>query len=229
MPRTTRRAWLAFSGSASAIAGLASGSAAAHDPANNAPRNWQHIPPRDLIQRRHLPNVELITHDGKKVHFYDDLVKGKIVVINFMYAHCDNVCPTMTANLARVQRLLRDRVGHDIFMYSITLKPEEDTSRVLKEYAAMHGAGPGWLFLTGKPTDIELLRRSLGFTYSDPAEDADKSNHIGMLRIGNEPMMRWSACPAQAHTEWIVTSILTEADNPLKGGVKQYGNVAPGR
>jgi protein SCO1 len=219
MPRMTRRGWLAVAGSASAVAGSASGLlAAVHDPSNNPPRGFQQIPPRELIQRRHLPNVELITQVGTKVRFYDNLVKDKMVVINFMYAHCEGLCPTITANLVRVQKILHDRIGHDIFMYSITLKPEEDTPQVLKEYADMHGAGPGWLFLTGRPDDIELLRRSLGFTNSDPIEDADKSNHIGMLRIGNEPMLRWSACPAEAHTQWIVTSILAEADNPLKGG-----------
>ncbi len=152
-----------------------------------------------------------------------------MVVINFMYAHCQGICPTMTANLVRVQKILHDRIGHDIFMYSITLKPEEDTPQVLKEYADMHGAGPGWLFLTGKPADIELLRRSLGFTSIDPDEDADKSTHIGMLRIGNEPMLRWSACPSQARAEWIATSILTEADNPLKGALKEDSMVALGK
>jgi protein SCO1/2 len=202
---------------------------AAHDPSNRPPRAFQHIPPRELIRRRHLPNVELMTQDGKRVYFYDDLVKDKIVVINFMYAHCEKLCPTMTANLVRVRKILHDRIGHDIFMYSITLKPEEDTSQVLKEYADMHGTGPGWLFLTGKPADIELLRRSLGFTTADPSEDADKSTHIGMLRIGNEPMLRWSACPAEANTQWIATSIVSEADSPLKGGSREGSTVMSGK
>jgi protein SCO1/2 len=225
MSRMTRRGWLAAAGSASAVVGSARQLLAAHDPSNRPPRAFQHIPPRELIRRRHLPNVELMTQDGKRVYFYDDLVKDKIVVINFMYAHCEKLCPTMTANLVRVRKILHDRIGHDIFMYSITLKPEEDTSQVLKEYADMHGTGPGWLFLTGKPADIELLRRSLGFTTADPSEDADKSTHIGMLRIGNEPMLRWSACPAEANTQWIATSILSEADSPLKGGSREGSTV----
>lgn len=216
MSKITRRGWLAVAGSASVVAGSARGLPAGNGLSDYPSRGFQNIPPREIIQRRHLPNVELTTQDGRKVHFYDDLVKNKMVVINFMYAHCEGICPTMTANLVRVQKILHDRIGRDIFMYSITLKPEEDTPQVLQEYARMHRTGPGWLFLTGKPADIELLRRSLGFTNIDPEEDADKSSHIGMLRIGNEPMMRWSACPAQAHTEWIATSILSEADNPRR-------------
>jgi protein SCO1 len=166
-----------------------------------------HPTPREQIAAAHFPNVTLTTQDGRKVKFYDDLIKDKIVVINFMYAECTGVCPGITANLARVQKLLRGRVGRDIFFYSITLKPELDSPQKLKEYAAMHGAGPGWLFLTGAAADIELLRRSLGFTYPDPKEDADKSNHIGNLRYGNEALMQWAACPGLVRPGYIAESI----------------------
>ena len=149
----------------------------------------------------------LSTHEGKKVRFYDDLIKDKIVVINFMYAECEGICPGITANLVKVQKALGNRVGRDIFIYSITLKPEEDTAAVLKEYAEMHGARPGWTFLTGKPDDIELLRRRLGFVDSDPEVDKDKSQHIGNVRYGNEPLQQWGACPGQANPAWIVKLI----------------------
>ena len=162
---------------------------------------------RDAIRARYFPNVVLHTHQKRKVRFYDDLIKDKIVVINFMYAKCDGVCPGITANLVRVQRLLGDRIGRDIFMYSITLKPEQDTPAVLARYADMHRVGPGWLFLTGEPDDIELLRRKLGFVDPDPTVDADKSEHIGNIRYGNEARQLWAACPGLADPEWIVESI----------------------
>ena len=163
--------------------------------------------PRDAIRRRYFPNVTLRTHDNEEVRFYDDLIRSKIVTFNFFYATCDGVCPGITANLAKVQRLLAPQVGRTIFMYSITLKPEQDTPAALREYAQMHGAKPGWTFLTGKPADIELLRRSLGFTNLDPALDKDKSQHIGNVRYGNEPLMLWAACPGLAHPSWIAESI----------------------
>src|SRR5215216_4991293 len=83
------------------------------------------VSPREKLQKRYFPNFELTTHDGRKVHFYDDLIKDKIVVLNFMYVKCEGICMPITTNLKRVQKLLGDRVGRDIFMYSITLKPEE--------------------------------------------------------------------------------------------------------
>src|SRR5215813_10354945 len=100
--------------------------------------NGNPISSREMIRARYFPNVVLTTHEGKKVRFYDDLIKDKIVTINFMYATCEGVCPGITANLVEVQELLGKRVGRDIFMYSITLKPEQDTPKVLKNYVKMH-------------------------------------------------------------------------------------------
>lgn len=162
---------------------------------------------RQRIQEFHLPNVPLVTQDGKKVHFYDDLVRDKVVTLNFFYAHCDEICPTVMANLVKVQKLLGGQVGRTVFMYSFTLKPEEDTVDVIKHYREKVGAGPGWTFLTGKTEDIEKLRKAIGFTYPDPAIDKDKTQHIGNVRYGNEPLMLWGACPGMAHASFVAESV----------------------
>ena len=52
-----------------------------------------------------FPNVTLYTHEGKAVKFYDDLIHGKVVAINMMYAECEGICPIATSNLVRVQEL----------------------------------------------------------------------------------------------------------------------------
>lgn len=163
--------------------------------------------PRERLAERSFPNVTLTTHEGRKVKFYDDLIKDKIVIINFMYVKCDGKCPGTTTNLVQVQKLLGDRIGKDIFIYSITLKPEEDTPKVLKAYAKAYKVGPGWEFLTGDPKDIELLRQKLGFIDRDPLRDANKSNHIGMLRWGNEPHTLWAGCPASLAPAKIVKEL----------------------
>ena len=152
-------------------------------------------------------NVEVKTQDGRTLRFYDDVLKGKIVLINFFFTDCDAVCPLMTENLARVQELLGDRVGKDIFMVSISLQPERDTPEVLAAYAKTYGVGPGWLFLTGKRDDIELLRHRLGFVDSDPVEDADPEQHIGTVRITNEPMHRWAMSPALVNPPALVRTV----------------------
>ena len=165
------------------------------------------ITARERIRQQHFPNVLLTTDAGKKVRFYDDLIKDKLVLINFMYVRCDGVCPGITANLVRLQKLLGSRLGRDIFMYSFTLKPEEDTPEVLRRYAEAYKVKKGWSFLTGAPADMELLRRKLGFTDPDPLIDAVKSSHIGNVRYGNEQLQRWGSCPGMSKASWIAESI----------------------
>ena len=156
-----------------------------------------------------FPNGKLTGHDGKTYKFYDDLIRGKVVSINMMYAVCSGICPVATANLLQVQKALGAKVGKDIHMYSITLLPEHDTRAVLNEYVKAHGVQPGWTFLTGAKADVELLRRKLGFAFLDPVADADKSQHTGMVRIGNEPLNRWSMAPALGKPKSIAQSILS--------------------
>ena len=202
MEAVTRRVLLMTLAGAPLMEGLAVGAQGGQSP--SAAR----LSGRERIRRHHLPNVPLTTHTGQRVRFYDDLVKDKKVIINFMYAKCDGICMPVTMNLARVQKRLGDRVGRDIFMYSITLKPAEDSAEALRQYREDHGVEGSWLFLTGTPPDLEHLRRSLGFAFNDPVEDADTSNHIGMVRYGVEPLVKWAAFAGMANPEHIVKSIL---------------------
>src|SRR5437899_10436998 len=101
----------------------------------------------------YFPNVPLITQDGTTVHFYDDLLKGKKVAINLIYTSCKDECPLETARLVQLQQLLSDRVGKDVFFYSITIDPQQDTPAVLKPYAEKFGVGPRCLFRIGKEDD----------------------------------------------------------------------------
>jgi protein SCO1/2 len=139
-------------------------------------------------------NVPLVTQDGEQVRFYDDLIKGKIVAVNFIYTSCMFTCPLETARLAQVQRILGERVGNDIFFYSISIDPDHDTPVVLKEYMQEFEVGPGWTFLTGKREDIDLLAYRLGMTddpsiTSGPGPNLD--GHTPHLLIGNERTGQW--------------------------------------
>lgn len=169
---------------------------------------------REALRKRYFPDVVLETHQGRKVRFYEDLIRGNIVTINFMYIACgDGTCPITTHNLVRVQKLLQPRVGRDIFMYSITLDPEFDTPQALRKYAGVHGVGPGWLFLRASPSDTELLRRKLGFWDRNPETDARRSEHAAMVRYGNEPRTLWSSTQAMLDPAVTAKAILW-VDNP---------------
>ncbi len=91
---------------------------------------------RESARLRYFPNLTLRTQDDKEVRFYDNLIKGKIVTINFFYAKCEDVCPIVTSNLVKVQELLGDQVGRQVFMYSKARGP-----RAAAAQARLHHSG----------------------------------------------------------------------------------------
>ena len=137
----------------------------------------------------YFPNIELTTQDGKTVHFYDDLLKDKKVVINFIYTRCGDACPLETARLAQVQRILGERMGRDIYFYSFSVDPTRDTPEELKAYAEKFHAGPGWLFLTGRKADIDVVRKKLG--QAAHAGENEITDHSTSLMIGNTATGQW--------------------------------------
>src|SRR6187549_2736208 len=124
---------------AAALPGLALGLPAAEDCAR---------PARGPDAHR-FPNHVVVTHEGFRALFYDDLLAGKTVLMHCMSLATEPTYHT-AEKLARVQRLVADRLGRDLFFYSLTVDPERDTPQALKAFAARHGAGAGWLFLTGE-------------------------------------------------------------------------------
>jgi len=163
----------------------------------------------------YFPNVTLTTQDGRAVHFYDDLLKDKVVAIDLIYTHCRYSCPLETARLAQVQRLLGDRVGKDIFFYSITLDPERDTPEVLKAYAEKFHAGPGWRFLTGKKEDVKLVSQKLGLlSASDDPAPINRDGHTPELMIGDVAAGAWMRNSALDNAHLLATTMRSFLNGP---------------
>lgn len=148
-----------------------------------------------------FPNVPVQTHDGRTVRFYDDLIRGKIVVVNFIYTSCSNICPLVTSRLAMVKDLLGDRVGRDIFFLSITIDPVNDGPDVLQKYAQTYRAGPGWTFITGTPENMDVIRAKLGERSNVKAE------HRNDIMIGNDRTGSWGRDSAFANLDVLADTI----------------------
>jgi protein SCO1/2 len=174
----------------------------------------------------YFTNARVVTHDGKELRFYDDLLKGKIVVINFIYTSCRDVCSLATARLAQVREKLGDRVGRDVFFYSITLDPEMDGPEVLQKYAKNFHSGPGWLFLTGKPDDISLIRHKLG------ERSKALSEHRNDVLLGNATTGEWGRDSIFSDAEHLAHNILRmdprEREKPTMKLVNTNSSGAPG-
>lgn len=135
----------------------------------------------------YFPNPTLTTHEGKKVKFFDDLIKDKIVAINFIYTNCPDTCPLETAQLVRVAKILGDRVGKDVFFYTISIDPERDTPAVMADYRRRFKAN--WTFLTGDKEEIIEIRKALGL-YLEEIQDGSYNHNVSLI-IGNQKTGRW--------------------------------------
>ncbi|MGL6123143.1 MAG: SCO family protein [Shewanella sp.] len=180
----------------------------------------------EMVGAHKIPNVPLVTHQGKNVRFYDDLVRGKILVMNMMYTSCSGVCPLTTANLIHVQRLLTEQLKVPFTMCSLTLDPAVDDPDILAWYVQQYKLPNEWIYLTGKPENVHLVRTALGFYDVEPSVDSDFASHTGMLRLGHERLERWSMMPAQGQPQQIVNAILHLARQNLHSNIVPIANPA---
>jgi cytochrome oxidase Cu insertion factor (SCO1/SenC/PrrC family) len=127
----------------------------------------------------------LLTQRAEQVSFYSDVLRDRVVLINFIYTRCTDACPTQTALLAAVQPLLGDALGPTFRFVSISVDPEHDTPAALAEYAARFGARDGWLFLTGSKRDVDDVVRRRGELAAAPQA------HTTLFILGNPSSGHW--------------------------------------
>lgn len=113
------------------------------------------------------PPFTLTAQDGRRLSL--DELRGKIVVVTFIYTSCPDACPLLTAKMAALQNDLGRLFGPEVFFVSISVDPERDTPEVLTRYAQAHGANlDGWAFVTGTPDEIRTVTRQYGIYTKKP-------------------------------------------------------------
>jgi protein SCO1/2 len=148
-------------------------------PAGNAPKE-------EAAVKMSIPDLTLFNQDGKQIHFYRDLIKGKVVAINFIFTTCTTICPPMAATFSKIQNQLGARLGKEVYLISISVDPAVDTPERLKAWGAKFGAKPGWTFVTGaKPEMDQLLKALSGYS-------ARKEDHSPTVLIGNDAKGVWT-------------------------------------
>jgi cytochrome oxidase Cu insertion factor (SCO1/SenC/PrrC family) len=159
-----------------------------------------------------IPDVELLDQNGRKIHFYTDLVKGHTVVINFIFTTCTTICPPLGATFARVQKELRDKP--DVRFISISVDPATDTPERLKSWAAKFHGGDAWTLVTGDKPKVDELLRALG------ASSARREDHSPTVLIGNDTHGSWTRTYGLAKTSQIIQLI----DNAANGTFAKESN-----
>ena len=153
------------------------------------------------VPKMNIPDIEVLDQNGRKIHFYTDLVKGQTVVINFIFTTCTTICPPLGATFARVQKELGDKVGRDVRFISISVDPATDTPERLKAWGAKFHAGDGWTFVTGNKPQVDELLRVLG------ASSARREDHSPTVLIGNDAQGAWTRTYGLANTGQLVQII----------------------
>ncbi|HEX2270591.1 MAG TPA: SCO family protein [Pyrinomonadaceae bacterium] len=151
--------------------------------------------------KMNIPDVEVLDQNGRKIHFYSDLVKGQTVVINYIFTTCTTICPPLGATFARVQKELGDKVGRDVRFISISVDPATDTPERLKAWGEKFHAGAGWTFVTGNKPQLDQLLQALG------ASSARREDHSPTILIGNEAHGVWTRTYGLANSSQIVKLI----------------------
>ncbi len=148
--------------------------------------------------RRYFTDVRLVDHEGREHRLYSDLMAGRVVIINALFTTCQGVCPVTSANLQKVQSWLGDRLGEEVYILSLTVDPETDTSDRLATYARGLGARPGWFFLTAPRDRLDFALTRLGL------ETENKEAHSPVFLIGNVPTGLWKKAVGLASSEELI-------------------------
>jgi len=164
--------------------------------------------------REYFTDLPLQTHRGEEVRFYSDVLAGKVVLISGFYTNCTTIsprqkvvlisgfytnCTTISPRqnliLSRLQAALGDRLGREVVIVSITIDPKRDDVDTVAKYAEVFHPTSGWVFLTGKPENVDWVNYKLG-QYLEYLED-----HKGTYLLGNMSSGLWKKAPGHAQTD----------------------------
>ena len=151
-----------------------------------------------------IPNTRIYDQNGKQLNFYDDLIKGKTVAINFVFTTCTASCPPLTATFSKVQQNASER-KLDVKLISISVDPVVDTPERLRAFAEKYKVEPGWTFVTGDKAEIDSLLQALG------AGITNKNDHTPMIMIGNDSVDYWTRAYGLSSPTTLVDLLATAA------------------
>lgn len=133
-----------------------------------------------------IEDFEYTNQNGEPFGLAD--LKGKVWVANFIFTNCETVCPPITANMARIQRMLEEEGLDKVELVSFSVDPEVDTPDVLKAFAShftedLHN----WHFLTGyvQKHIEQFAKENFKFQVYKP-EDDDQVIHGTDLFLVNQ-------------------------------------------
>ena len=137
--------------------------------------------------RNYFTDLEVIDQNGKRLRFYSDVLKGRVVLINFIFTNCQDACPLVTHKLNQVRSLMAEVVRDEVWFVSISVDPERDTPEAMKAFAKKQRVDESrWLFLTGPKQNLDFIVKRLG-QYTQEVEA-----HSTLMLAGNDKTRHWT-------------------------------------
>jgi len=136
--------------------------------------------------RSFFTDLEVIDQNGQKLRFYSDVLKGRVVLISFIFTSCQDACPLIAQKLIQTRKLMVESIRDDVWYISLSVDSENDSPEDLKEFAKKQGADESrWIFLTGDKKNIDTIISRLG-QYA-----ADINAHSTLMLAGNAITRHW--------------------------------------
>ena len=156
-----------------------------------------------------IPDVVVRDHQGRKVRFYSDLIKDKVVVLNFFYTSCTYTCTMQGRTFSQLQSLLGERLGKSVHLISVTTDPAKDNRAQLQAWAKRYNRKSGWTLVTGDESEInKLLVRLTG-------SSAGAGMHVPVTFVVNDRKGTWTSSTEVVAPEQLLKTVdyLTREDN----------------
>jgi len=128
------------------------------------------------LEKYSIPDVVLVNQNGSKVRLQSIMQSGKPAIVDFVFGTCTTICPILSAGFANLQHKLGAE-AQKVHLVSISIDPENDTPKVMKEYLKRYHAKAGWDFLTGSRADIDKVM------YAFNANISNKMYHYPLTLI----------------------------------------------
>jgi protein SCO1 len=185
-----------------------------------------HARTQEILDRTHndgFPDIMVTAHTGQQFNFYQDLLKNRMVLINFMSVDAEEEFP-MTANMTSLLKGLGEQFGQKVFAFSISYDHANDTPERLKKFAERFEAPEGWYFLSATAEDVVALGYRLYRTAGRPRQRMNAD----LIHYGNAQVGLWGAIPAHITDVDLAVSRITSVF-PGKSGNSETRRAGPRR
>ena len=134
-----------------------------------------------LVLIHQAPKFELTDQNNAKIN--NKTYLGKVYLVEFFFTTCPSICPIMNRNMVLIQNEFKNKI--DFGIASLSINPENDTPKILKEYAENFGAtSPNWHFLTGdKQTIYDIANKGFNVYVGENAKVNGGFEHSGLFAL----------------------------------------------